>query len=33
LVRIAQRTLEIFESQISGAKEELINDEEEDIPF
>lgn len=32
LLRIAQRTLEIFESQISGAKEEPINDEE-DIPF
>lgn len=32
LLRIAQRTLEIFESQISGAKEELINDDE-DIPF
>ena len=32
LLRIAQRTLEIFESQISGDKEELINDEE-DIPF
>jgi hypothetical protein len=32
LLRIAQRTLEIFESQISDAKEELINDDE-DIPF
>ena len=32
LLRIAQRTLEIFESQISGAKEELINDDE-DVPF